>query len=127
MVRVNGASMGSDGNGSPSLTAAEAIELCDTFCALNDMRIDIDRRLMALPADDEERDTLWQGLETVIGRQSDLASRLAATPATEASVMRAKAAVLSLILSSGDHDPKAAAPEVTALALSLAHDVVGLI
>ncbi len=119
--------MGSDGNGSPGLTAAEALELCDTFRALNDMRIDIDRRLMALPADDEGRDALWQELETVIGRLSDLATRLAATPAPEASVVRAKAAVLSLILGSEDHDPKATAPEVTALALSLAHDVVGLI
>jgi hypothetical protein len=119
--------MGSDGNGNPGLSAAEAIELGDTYRALNDLRIDIDRRLMALPADDEGRDTLWQELETVIGRQSDLATRLAAAPATEAAVVRAKAAVLSLILSTGDTDLKASAPEVTALALSLADDVVGLI
>jgi len=127
MVRLNGASMGSDGNGNPGLSTAEAIELYETYRALNDVRIDIDRRLMALPADDVRRDTLWQELETVIGRQSDLATRLAATPATEASVVRAKASVLSLILSTGDPDPKATAPEVTTLALSLAHDVVGLI
>jgi hypothetical protein len=119
--------MGSDENGNPSLTTAEAIELCDTYRALNDMRIDIDRRLMALPVDDEGRDALWQDLETLLGRQSDLATRLAAAPATEASVVRAKAGVLSLILGTGDPEQKATAPEVAALALSLAHDVVGLI
>jgi hypothetical protein len=119
--------MGSDGNGNPGLSAAEAIELCESYRALHDMRIDIDNRLMALPADDEARDSLWQELETVIGRLSELATRLAATPAPEASVVRAKASVLSLILGSGDSDPQATAPEVTALALSLAHDVVGLI
>ena len=117
---------GSLGNGSLDQSTSDVLELCDQYRALNDLRIDIDRRLMALPEADHGRDILWQELEDVLARLSGLAAQLAATSSTRPAAVRAKAVVLALMLRAAESDPATIGPETAALALSLADEVAGL-
>jgi len=105
---------------------SQIIRLCDAYRALNDVRIDLDGCLMKLPEDDDRRDILWDELEAVLKQLSDLARELAATSLTQPFVLRAKGAVLALMLRAKDSDLSVIVPEATALALSLADGVVGL-
>ncbi|MDR3533126.1 MAG: hypothetical protein P4L90_21520 [Rhodopila sp.] len=104
------------------------LPLWDAYRALNDQRIDIDRRMTALPPDDPGRDILWQGLEPVLANLRDVVGQLARTPATQIPELRAKAAVLATLLRSDDPDggPVIPEPERSALALSLTDDIARL-
>jgi hypothetical protein len=102
--------------------------LCDTFWALNDQRIDLDRRITVLPPYDFSNDILWRELELVLVKLREVVSQLAKTPATHIPELRAKAEVLVTLLRSNDTNGGPVIPkdEIWALALSLATDVAGL-
>jgi hypothetical protein len=101
--------------------------LCDDFTRMNALRLDIDRRIMALPPYGHERDQLWQELEAVLASVSEVVGKLTLTPASDMAELRAKAQVLATLRQSGDAVDGPIMPEVErALALSLAHNTVEL-
>ena len=102
--------------------------LYDALWALNDQRIDIDRRITVLPPDDFSSDTLWRELELVLVKLREVVSQLAKTPATHIPELRAKAEVLATLLRSNDTNGGPVIPkdEIWALALSLTTDVAEL-
>lgn len=119
--------MGLDNKDILHSTTSEVLRLCAAYHAADATRVDLDRRLMTLPGGDYGRDVLWQELEATLVRLSSLASQLAAMPATQPVAMRAKAVVLASLLRFGNAHPSAIGLETTALALSLADEVAGLV
>jgi hypothetical protein len=105
------------------------LERCGAFRRLNERRIDIDRRLMTQPPDDPARGMLWEELELVLMKLRHMAKKLAEAQVTQTAELSAKAAVLAVILRSGDADTGPVVPENTirALALAVADDVVRLL
>jgi hypothetical protein len=106
---------------------ADVLALRAAFGRSNDLRIDIDRRIMALSPDDPSRDVLWQELESALTSQRELVGLLAKSSAADMTQLRAKAAVLATLLRSGDAggDPIIPAHAIKALVLSLADDIAG--
>ena len=109
-----------------SESSTDVLQLCDVYRQLNDRRLDIDQRIMALPPDDPGRDTLWHDLETNLTELREVISQLAMAPAADVAQVRAKATVLATLLRSRDPDGKVVTPDdnSAALALALADDVV---
>jgi len=110
----------------PSDASTDVLQLCDVYRRLNDRRLDIDQRIVALPPDDPGRDTLWHELETNLAELRDVISQLAMAPSTDTIQVRAKATVLAALLRSRDPDGNTVIPDdkSAALALALADDVV---
>jgi hypothetical protein len=111
----------------PDGGTSEVLPLCGAFHALNDLRIDIDRRITSL-FDDACRNVLWPELEPVLEKLDDVVDRLAKTQATHMAELQAKARVLATLLRFDDagrssviHGDRAAR-----LALSLAEDTASL-
>jgi hypothetical protein len=98
---------------------SEEPSLPDLYRALNNRRVDIDRRMAVLPPDDPARDVLWQDLEHVLADLRKVVGRLTNTPATQLSEMRAKANVLATLLRSGGDGGGPVIPENERLALTL--------
>ncbi len=102
--------------------------VAETYELLNLRRVDLDRHIAALATDDPARDEAWQELEATLAEMRRLVGLLACSPANCPSELRAKAEVLVTLLRPGEPGggpviPKA---EQSALALSLADDVIGL-
>jgi chlorite dismutase len=90
------------------------VELSSVYHTFNDERINLDRRISALPDDDiSGRDVLLVEMESVMSHLLDTERQLAATRATDLAGLRAKAEVV--IMAHRD--------DTSALALSLAKDV----
>ena len=119
--------MVADDRRSPGTGESDISALCDTYLTLNGKRTELDRRLMALPADDQERDMLWDELEAISLQLPAIAAELAALPAQDPAGLRAKAAVLALLLQLPGTDSPALGPEATALAVSVADEVSRLV
>jgi hypothetical protein len=101
--------------------------LCEDFAKMNDLRLDIDRRMMALPSYDLERDQLWEELEAVLAQVSEVVGQLTLISASDMAELRAKAGVLTTLRQSGDAVGGPILPEEErALALSLAQNTVEL-
>jgi hypothetical protein len=101
----------------------EGLPLAEVFSLLDARRADIDRRMNSLPPDE-----LWQELESVLEKLREVVSKLAKSAAADLPELRAKAAILALLLRPG-HDgsgPSIPEPERVALALSLTEDVARL-
>jgi hypothetical protein len=93
-------------------------ELSSAYQAFNDERIDLDRRISTLPdADIAGRDVLLAGMDSVVLHLVEAERQLAATPAADSAGLRAKAEVI--IMAHRD--------DASALALSLAEDVVAIV
>jgi hypothetical protein len=93
-------------------------ELSSAYHAFNDVRIDLDRRISMLPDHDiAGRDVLLIEMESVVSHLIDTERQLAATRATSPGGLRAKAEVVIV----------AYRDDTSALALSLAEDVVTII
>jgi hypothetical protein len=110
--------------GAPNLSL-----LCHACLCLNKQRVHLDRRIAALHLqDDEGDDTLWQALEDVLVELGDAAERLASISATQFTELRAKAEVLAMLMRIDDAsgDPVLPRHRTSALAISLADDLVGL-
>jgi hypothetical protein len=109
-----------------SASSTDVLQLCDMYRQLDNRRLDIDQRIMALPPDDPDRETLWHELEANLAELRGVISQLAVAPAADVTQVRAKAAVLATLLRSRDPDGNAVIPddENAALALALADDVV---
>jgi hypothetical protein len=107
-------------------SSTDVLQLCEMYRQLNERRLDIDQRIMALPADDPGGDALWHELETNLAELRDVINQLAMAPATDVTQVRAKAVVLATLLRSRDPDGNAVIPddENAALALALSDDVV---
>jgi hypothetical protein len=109
-----------------SLTGS--IALADAIHALERQRVDIDRRLMTLSPREPVAHELWQDLE-MVGEQLHAAVRaLAKAPAADLANLRAKAAVLAILLWSQvtDAGQLVAETERIALALSVTDDIAYL-
>ena len=106
---------------------ADVFRLCDIYRRLETKRVEIDRRVMALRADDPDRDMLWQNLEPLLTRLREVIDHLAKAPATNMSQLRAKAEILAMLLRGRDSSggPIVSECETTALALALADAIVG--
>ena len=104
----------------------EDLALCEAFHASNGLRAKIDQHIVGLPTDDLCRDILWQELELVVATLETLVRRLANTHASQLPVLRAKAVVLATVMLSGAEgaSPFITDDEKTALALSLANDII---
>jgi hypothetical protein len=112
----------------PSGGVPEGLPLAEVFSLLDARRLDIDRRMTSLPPDDLAREGLWQELESVLEKLREVVSKLAKSAAADLPELRAKAAILALLLRPG-HDgsgPSIPEPERVALALSLTEDVARL-
>jgi hypothetical protein len=93
-------------------------ELSSAYHTSNDERIDLDRRISELPNDDiAGRDMLLVEMHSVVSHLIDTERQLAATRATDLAELRAKAEVI--ITANRDN--------ISALALSLAEDVVTIV
>jgi hypothetical protein len=91
------------------------LELSSAYHTFNDVRIDLDGRISAQPDNDiAGRDVLLIEMESVMLNLIDTERQLAATRATDLAGLRAKAEVV--IMAHRD--------DTSALALSLAEDVV---
>ena len=104
---------------------ADVFRLCDIYRRLDTKRVDIDRRVMSLRAEDPDRDMLWRNLEPLLTRLREVIDRLAKAPATNMSQLRAKAEILAMLLRERDSCPIVPECETTALALALADAIVG--
>jgi hypothetical protein len=94
------------------------LELSSAYHTFNDERIDLDRRISALPEDDiAGRDVLLVEMDSVVLHLIDTERQLAATRAADSAGLRAKAEVI--IMAHRD--------DTSALALSLAEDVVTIV
>ena len=111
---------------STSKYSTDVLQLCEMYCQLNDRRLEIDQRIMALLSSDPSRDMLWRELETNLATLSNVISQLAMAPAADVAQVRAKAAVLATLLRSQDPDGNAVIPDdkSAALARALADDVI---
>ena len=90
------------------------LELSSVYHSFDDERIDLNRRISALPDDDiAGRDVLFVEMAAVMSHLIETGRQLAATRATDLAGLRAKAAVV--IMAHRD--------DTSALALSLAEDV----
>ena len=118
--------MRSEATDTPDGATAEVLRLCEAFLTLNEERSRLDDQLMVLPDGAEEREVLWLRLDRGMHEMPNLVSMLAATPSRQPAAVRAKAAVLTLLLGTPPPDTQAMTPESAALALSLAHEVSGL-
>ena len=101
------------------------VQLCDTYRLLDNQRNQLDQRLVSLTEDDPQRDVVWQELDAVMHRLSGLIACLAATASTQIAELHAKAGITSMVLKEHQADPTSAG--ATALALSLANEVVHLL
>ena len=112
------AALNQDQPGDPSIPAA--------FRALNLRRLDLDRCIAGLPANDLSREELWQELEAVLVALRNLVSRLASSPATQLPELRAKAEVLAMLLNPDDSEGGLVISETerSVLALSLTDDII---
>jgi hypothetical protein len=118
--------MGSRKQDVPITIALNVIQLCDRYQTLSNTRTELDQRVMNLPKDDPERDTLWQELEVVLTEADALVAQLSTMPAADQASLRAKAAILGLLLRAHAADATTPNPETMALALSVADDVSSL-
>lgn len=107
----------------PDNSVSDVLRLCDSYRLFNDIRIDLDRRMLALPDDDRLRDVLWQEVEANLAQRFDLIARLATTSSVQPADVRAKASILAMLLRGGNANPTELASETVALALSLADEV----
>lgn len=123
MQGINGARMGAEAMDPPDAATAEVLRLCEAFLTLNEERSRLDDQIIALPEGAEERDALWLRLDQVMREIPNLVSMLAATSSTQPAAIRAKAAVLTLLLKVPPADTPGWNPESAALALSLAREV----
>jgi hypothetical protein len=104
------------------------LPLYDEYQALDGQRVDLDRRIMALPPDSDGRELLWIELEAVLAKLGDGVDRLAATAANGPAEVRAKAAALATLLRSEEGGgPPLPKRQLLALALSLTDDIAGLL
>ena len=104
---------------------SEVTALCGTCHQLNSQRIDLDRRLAGLRADDLIFDVFWQELASVLADLRDAAGRLARIPAPRLTDVRSKAIVLAMLIHSvGPNGLVLSDDQTRALALSLAEDVI---
>src|ERR1700733_15120395 len=101
------------------------LALDEAYRALNNRRIEFDRRITSLPPDDPAREALWQSLQPVMDELRQVVADLTGSPAAELSGLRAKAAILAGLLQAEDNgrDPIIPESERNALALSLANDI----
>jgi hypothetical protein len=105
----------------------QVLPLCDAYKTLDGQRIDLDRRLTALPPGDSGGALLWDELEAVLAKLSDVVDRLASASATRLAELKAKAAVLLTLLRSGDAGrPLLPERKMMVLVLSLTDDIAGL-
>ena len=108
-------------------SCSRVLPLCESFFRVNDLRDDIDRRIMALPPNDPDRDELWQELEAVLARLGDVVGQLTLSPATDMAQLRAKACVLATLRRSrGAVDDPIMREDERAFALSLADNTIEL-
>jgi hypothetical protein len=108
------------GTGMPDL-----IVLCGACRYLNDRRIDLDRRIAELLADECCGDEVWQELGEVLEDLGTAAERLAQISATQLTEVRAKAEVLTILmrLNAAEGGPVVPQDKAQALTLSLADDL----
>jgi hypothetical protein len=101
------------------------LALDEAYRALNNRRIEFDRRITSLPPDDPAREALWQSLQPVMDELRQVVADLTGSPAAELSGLRAKAAILAGLLQAENNgrDPIIPESERNALALSLANDI----
>jgi hypothetical protein len=101
------------------------LALDEAYRALNNRRIEFDRRITSLPPDDPAREALWQSLQPVMDELRQVVADLTGSPAAELSGLRAKAVILAGLLQAEDNgrDPIIPESERNALALSLANDI----
>jgi hypothetical protein len=93
-------------------------ELSSAYHTFNDERIDLDRRISELPDNDiSARDMLLVEMDSVVSLLIDTERKLAATRATDLAGLRAKAEVIIM----------AHREDTSALALSLAEDVMTIV
>jgi hypothetical protein len=118
--------MGSDNHSIAGPNDRNVASLCESFWRLNHARAHLDRRLIAMPDDDQGRDLLWQELESILTRISALVAHLATVDSIQLRDSGAKASVLARLLRTGEINPPAPAAETVALALSLADEVATL-
>jgi hypothetical protein len=106
----------------------ELVAVCSACRRLNDQRINLDRRITMLPADDHRGDRAWLELEDVLEQLEDAAERLVGVSATELMQVRAKAEVLAILMRSDEADGESIVPvdKTRALTLSLVDDLAGL-
>jgi hypothetical protein len=116
--------MAIDGSVSFSGLAA-GLSLDEAYRALNNRRIELDRRIASLPPDDPAREELWQSLQPVMDELRQVVAGLAGSPAADLPGLQAKAAILAGLLKAEDngHDPIIPGSERNALALSLTNDI----
>ena len=107
---------------------AKKLPLSEAYRALNDQRIDADRRMTVLAPDDPARDLLWQELEAVLLELGNVVSRLAKSHPAHLPELRAKADVMAALLRAGDGGcgPMIPEDEKSALALSTIEDIARL-
>jgi hypothetical protein len=116
-------------NGSAANSNAAGVQLLpDTFRMLNEQRIELDQRIVMLPTDDPARDQLWQNLEPLLLKLREVVSDLTKAPAIDLQEVRAKAAVLAILLQPNRIDGSPIIPEneTSALARSLTSDIAQL-
>jgi hypothetical protein len=111
----------------PKTIALNVIHLCDRYQRLNKRRLELDQRIMALPSGSPECDPLWQELDVALTEVNTLVAQLATMPAADQAGLRAKAAVLALLLRAPAANAATLGSETMALALSVADDVAGLV
>jgi hypothetical protein len=116
-----------DSGAAPDRGGSEVLSLCSAYHALNELRADIDERIMAQPSDTSCCDELWPELGPVLARLDNVVKRLAKTRAIHMIELHAKAVVLATLLRSDDTGRDSVIPsdKAVALALSLAEDVIG--
>jgi hypothetical protein len=115
--------MGSNNNSVSGPNSGSVADLCERFWALDLVRVDLDQRLTELPDGDQRRDVLWQELEAVLPRISDIVARLATVTSAQPKDLGARALVLGRLLRIGDTNPPALDAGTIALAISLADAV----
>jgi len=103
----------------------ELIVLCGACRYLNDRRIDLDKRIAELLADECCDDEVWQELGEVLEDLGTAAERLAQISATQLAEVRAKAEVLAILmrLNAAEGGPVVPQDKAQALTLSLADDL----
>lgn len=106
---------------------AAVYRLCEKIRALSERRVQLDRELAVRPEHDQEREALWIELDNATSTLPCLVARLAALRADTAPGLRAKAAILSLVLRSPAIEAGEFPPEAATLALSLAEEVADFI
>ena len=105
----------------------EITVVCGTCHQLNSKRIELDRRIAGLRANDPSFDVFWQELASVLVDLRIAAGQLARVSAPCLTAVRCKANVLTmLICSTGASGPVIPDDQTRALALSLANDIIGL-